>query len=73
MRELAWSLGGLLGTGERPAGGPWWVWWWEGRRGQADLEDVVNGPVERGGPTSAWGGCETQHLGEGPCPLQLML
>lgn len=33
---------------------------------------MVNGPLELGGPTSAWGGCEPQDLGEGLCLLQLM-
>lgn len=41
--------------------------------GQADLQDVFNGSIELGGPASAWGGCETQHLGQGPCSPEFML
>lgn len=34
---------------------------------------MLNGPIKCGGPSSAWGGCETQHLGQGTCPLEFML
>lgn len=44
-----------------------------GHRGQADLQDVVNGPLERGGTASAWGGGETQHLWQRPGPLEFQL
>lgn len=44
-----------------------------GHRGQADLQDVVDGSIELGGPASAWGGREAQHLGQGPCPLEFVL
>lgn len=60
-------------SGRAGQGGPWWVRVGGGHRGQADLQDVVNGSIELGGPASAWGGSETQHLRQGPCPLEFML
>lgn len=44
-----------------------------GHRGQADLQDMVNGPLERGGAPSAWGSGETQHLWQRPGPLEFKL
>lgn len=69
-RTLTQENLGRAGGHRAGQGGPRWR---EGHRSQADLQDVVNGPVECGGPTSAWGGCETQHLGQGPCPLEFVL